>query len=243
MLKQRYLFPIVYAIFLIPVVIGSPVTCRVLVFATCAVLAFLINTRTILNIIALLATSLCTLIPFLLIVQGAVCSSSGSPISSPLLDCVIERSLAVLLSVGLLTSVLLLAVANEWQGSVVGTVNRMSLPRDVRLMVVVAGAMIGEFRRAVIRVHHAFTARGDALPSVNWRNVTVLPSMLGSVWASVLNGAAERLKGHWSSDTFWARYVPVRQRLQRSPGTGYSDIAVLAAAGLVIFLLLERVRW
>lgn len=150
--------------------------------------------------------------------------------------CVSQKSLAVLLNVGSFSSVFLLAAANEWRDSLVATINGMYLPRRVRMMTIVSGAMVGEFRRAIFRVHQAFTARGEAMPSVNWRNLSVLPAMLGAVWASVLNGAVERIRGQWSSDNFWARYVPVgRPNDERAT---LSDVAVLCVGGIVVGLFL-----
>ena len=186
MLSTKYLFPAAYLVFLLPAVPGLPIEAKAAVLVACCCLAFAINARSIIRIVGLLLTALCTLVPFLVLVQSAVCSSSINSMSVPLVPCVAQKSLAVLLNVGLLSSVFLLAAANEWRGSLVATINGMCLPRSIRMMAIVSGSMIGEFRRAMIRVHHAFTARGKAMPSANWRNLIVLPSMLGAVWASVL---------------------------------------------------------
>lgn len=237
MLKNRHLFPAVYAVFLLPTVLGYPIRAKVVLFVACAGLAFIINARPIVRIVILFLTSLCTLVPFLILVQSAVCSSLEQIVWQSLTQCVLQRSFAVLINVGLFSSVLLLAVANEWQESLVTTINRMWLPRNIRVMIIVSGAMIGEFRRAMLRVHHAYTARGEAMPSVNWRNLIVLPSMLGAVWASVLNGSTERLKGQWSSDRFWTRYVPAGR--PSNTGTALSDVAVLCAGGIAVGVLLE----
>lgn len=146
--------------------------------------------------------------------------------------CMTQKSIAVLLNVSLLSSVSLLAVANEWRGSMVVTINGMCLPRNIRIIAIISGAMIGEFERAMIRVHHAFTARGEAMPSMSMRNLFVLPAMFGAVWASVLSGVVERFHGQWSSEAFWARYVPARS--QGHTRLALSDITVLIAGGLVI---------
>lgn len=241
MLRTRYLFPSVYAVFFLPAALGSPVAVKVAVLVACPCLALAINMRPITRVVALLLTALCTLVPFLMLVQSAVCSSSASAMPASLVLCITRKSLTVLLNVGLLSSVFILAAANEWRGSLVATINGMCLPRSVRMMAIVSGAMIGEFRRAMIRVHHAFTSRGEAMPSVNWRNLIALPSMLGSVWASVLSGVVERFKGQWSSDTFWARYVPASR--QTDSETARSDLAVLGAGGLVIGMLLAGLRY
>jgi hypothetical protein len=240
-LRNRYLFPAIYVAFLLPAALGMPVEAKVAVLVTCPSLAVAINLRQTARIIVLLLTALSTLVPFLLLVQSAVCSSSMYAVSEPLVHCIVQRSFVVLLNVGLLSCVFMLAAANEWRGSLVATINRMCLPRSVRMTAIVSGAMIGEFRRAVIRVHHAFTARGDAVPSVNWRNLIVLPAMLGAVWASVLSGEVERVKGQWSSDRFWGRYVPAQRRADRRAAT--SDLVVLGAGGLLIAVLLVRARY
>lgn len=240
-LRNRYLFPAAYALFFLPAALGSPLEVKIGVLILCPSLAFTINLRAIIRIVGLLLTALCTLVPFLFLVQSAVCSSSVESVSRPLMHCIIQRSLAVLLNVGLLSSVFLLAAANEWRGSLVATINGLCLPRSVRMMAIVSGAMIGEFRRAMIRVHHAFTARGEAMPSVSWRNLIVLPLMLGAVWASVLSGVVERVRGQWSSDRFWTRYVPARRGIDER--TTVSDLAVLGSGALVIGVLLARLRY
>jgi hypothetical protein len=237
MLRMRYLFPAVYLVFLLPAALGSALEAKVAVLVACPSLAVAINFRAIARIVVLLLTALCTLVPFLLLVQSAVCSSSIYSTPGSLVLCATQRSLAVLLNVGLLSSVFLLAAANEWRGSLVATINAMYLPRSVRMMAIVSGAMIGEFRRAMIRVHHAFTARGQAMPSVSWRNLIFLPSMLGAVWASVLDGVVERVRGQWSSDRFWARYVPAGRRTDVR--AALSDLAVLGAGALVIGIFLS----
>lgn len=240
MLRHRYPFPAVYAVFFLPAAIGSPLEGKLAVLVACPILALAINVRPVGRIVVLLLTALCTLVPFLVLVQSAVCTSSLIAVPASVVLCITQRSLAVLLNVSLLSSVFMLAAANEWRGSLVETINRMCLPRSVRMMAIISGAMIGEFRRAMIRVHHAFTARGEAMPSVHWRNLIVLPSMLGAVWASVLSGAVERFRGQWSSDRFWARYVPAGRRTDDR--TALSDLVVLAAGGLVIGALLVQLR-
>jgi hypothetical protein len=236
MMRNRYLFPGIYAVFLLPSLLGSSVEAKVAVLIACPSLAFVINLRPIVRILVLLLTALCTLVPFLLLVQSVVCSSPTYSAPESLVHCITQRSLAVLLNVCVLSSAFLLATANEWRGSLVATINRMCLPRSVRMMAIVSGAMIGEFRRSIIRIHQAFTARGQAMPSINWRNLIVLPSMLGAVWAAVLNGVVERVRGQWASDGFWERYVPaVRQADVR---VALPDIAVLGAGVLVIGVLL-----
>jgi len=108
-------------------------------------------------------------------------------------------------------------------------------------MAIVSGAMIGGFRRSMFRVYHAFTARGEAMPSVHWRNLIVLPTMLGAVWAAELNGVVKRVKGQWSSDTFWARYVPADRPIDSA--CTKSDVLVLSAGGLLIGVLLVSFRF
>lgn len=228
----RYLFPALYVVFLFPSTPGAPIEAKIVAFFMSSILAFVINMRSIIRIVLLLVTALGTLVPFLFLVQSAICSSVTNLPTGAFLLCVMQRSLAVLLNVGLLSSVFMLAAANEWRGSLVATINGMFLPRSVGIMAIVAGAMIGEFRRAMIRVHHAFTACGKAMPSANWRNLVVLPSMFGAVWASVLVGVVERMKGQWSSDLFWERYLPLERKTDAR--ITFSDLMVLGASGLVI---------
>jgi hypothetical protein len=236
MLRRRYLFPGIYITFFLPMLMQTPYETRAALCAIIFVVALVINGRAIMPLVLLIITSLITLIPFLFLVQAAVCSSSDQSTWLPLVVCTVKKTLGILLNIGLLSSVLLLVAANEWHGSLVASINRMMLPRTIRIMAIVSGAMIGEFRRAVLRVHHAYTARGEAMPSVHWRNLVVLPGMLGAVWASVLNGAAERLRGQWSAERFWERYVPLRQ--PQAEEIAFSDHMVLGAAGLVITILL-----
>ena len=213
MLKSRYLFPAVYTIFLLPFVLDSSLILKALFLITYVCLACVINIRSITGFLILFLIAQSTFAPFLVLVQSAMCSSSSMQfLSSAFTRCVVHESLAVQINVSSLYAVFILAVANEWRGSLVLTMNSMNLPRTVRTIAIVSGAMIGEFRRAVFRVHHAFTARGDAMPSVSWRNVIVLPVMLGTIWSSVLSGVVDRVNGQWSSDSFWARYVPAKRR-------------------------------
>jgi hypothetical protein len=236
---MRYFFPLTYLIFLTPAAAGLPLELKIIDFVSCFCFAIAVGRRTVFRLASLLVVALFTLLPFLAFVQTAFCSSIDLH-SSTMVSCIVTRSGAVLLNVGLLSSVFLMAVANEWRGSLVATVNGMCLPRRLSIMVIISGSMIGEFRRAMIRVHHAFTARGKALPSVSWRNLVVLPVMLGAVWASVLDGAVERINGQWSSDRFWTTYVaPSRPFNIRS---FLSDFAVLGAGALVAWYILIELR-
>jgi hypothetical protein len=142
-------------------------------------------------------------------------------------------------TVGLAASILLLAAANEWKGSLLATVNGLWLPRSVRMMLVVTGVMSGDFRQAMTRVHHAFTAQGKASPKFSFRNLVVLPHMLACVWAAVLCRAAERLDQHWSSPAFWDAFIP----RNAAPAAFarrvlWKDAAVLASAAAVSALSL-----
>lgn len=235
MLKNRYLFPAIYVALLLPAILGSSTNIKAVALCACLSLALIVNLRSIVRIGLLLLTAFCTLIPFLLLVQSAICSSHQTILLS-LGDCVIQSSVAVLLNVGSLSAVFLLATANEWRGSAVETINGMAIPRTVRTMAIVSSAMIGEFRRAMTRVHQAFTARGEAMPSISARNLIVLAPMLGAAWASVLNGVVERTKEQWSSEAFWERYVTARR--QQSATIALSDLSVLGLSGIVIVLML-----
>src|ERR1700722_2281800 len=158
MLRRRYLFPAVYLAFLLPFALGVPVAAKLAVLVACPSLALAINSRAIARIAILLLTALCTFVPLLLLVKGSLCSSLPRGAAETLFSCVAQRSVAVLLNVCLLSSVFLLATANEWRGSLVATMNNMCVPRSVRMMAIVSGSLIGEFRRAMNRVYQAFTA-------------------------------------------------------------------------------------
>jgi len=235
MWRARYLFPAAYFVLLLVATLASSMNLKLFVVLTCLGLALLVNRHPVSRFLVLFVTALGTLVPLLVFVQSTICSSLMP--SKPLALCTIERSATVLLNVGLLTSIFILAAANEWRGSLVETVNGMYLPRNVRIMAIVSGAMIGEFRRAIIRVHHAFTARGEAVPAVSWRNFLALPSMLGVVWAAVLTGVVERINGQWSSDRFWARYVPSWRRRET---VKWSDLIVVATCGGLIGIVLDQ---
>jgi hypothetical protein len=240
MMRQRYLFPYLYIIFLFPLFLGSTVTLQASVFGACLILALSIRRQTLWNIAPVMLASVGTLTPFLIVVEWAVCSSAGLTSSLSTFDCVWQRSVEVLLKVGLGASVLLLAASNEWRGSLVETSNSMWLPRSVRTIVIVAGVMIGEFRKAMIRVHHAFTARGEAFPALHWRNLVALPQILVCVWGSVLRSSSERLDAQWSSQVFWDRFVPAKQRVESNPlKMATSDFAVIIAAGFTVALMVH----
>jgi hypothetical protein len=224
----RSLFPAIYLALLLPEIPAVPVWVRAAAFGTSVLLALCINFRIVHRPATLLATSLLTLTPLVLVAQAAVCSSPLYAGSNPFLTCVGSRSSAVLLNASLLSAVSLLATANEWRGSLVATINGLALPRMVRLMAIVSGAMIGDFGRAISRVHLAFTARGRAMPSIHWRNLLALPLMIGPIWAAVLDGVVERSREQWASDAFWTRYVPSDVRLERH--WRLADVAVVAAA-------------
>jgi hypothetical protein len=240
MLTRRILFPTVYLVFLLPLITSSTAL-RAVVLIACPVIALAIGFRRVKAMFILLATAFGTLIPLLLLVQADVCSSAAFGAASGFLSCIAERSVAVILNVCLLSSLSLLAVANEWRGSLPPTINRMGLPRSIRVMTIVSGAMIGGFRRSMYKVHHAFTSRGDALPSFNWKNAAALPTMLGVAWASELNGAVNKIKGQWASDSFWERYVPDRIAKAETKYT-ISDLIVLIVATALIVAFALQVR-
>jgi len=216
---------------LVPAVLNSSQPLKLFVLVACPCLAFLINWRSVSHLVGLLSIALGTLVPFLLLVQSGVCSASLRKIHD-LPDCVLHRSVDVLLNVCLLSAALILATANEWRGSLPATINNMGLPRSIRSTTIVAGSMIGEFQRAMLRVHHAYTARGEAVPAIHWRNLVVLPRMLGAVWAAELNGFVERIQGQWSSDQFWMRYVPPISQCEIT--FRKSDLTVLVLGGAVL---------
>jgi hypothetical protein len=231
MFKERYVFPTVYLLLVLTALLEPSIRIRLGLICACVLLSLLINARAISRFFILILLALCTLIPLLLLVQGAVCSSAQVQ-NLPWGSCVAERIVRVLLNMGALTAIFLLASANEWRGSIVQTVNRLTLPRNIRMIAIIAGAMIGDFRRGMTRVHQAFTARGDATPAIAARNIFVLAPMLGIVWASVLTGVVERFKAQWSSEEFWERYVPSRNR--HPLPISFGDLAVYALTCLTV---------
>jgi hypothetical protein len=231
MISHRFLFPAIYPFFLVPT-FSSPVYVKlaIVIGGPCLALAF--NFRAIRRLGMLLLVALVTLLPMLLLVQTAVCTSPSVPLFDSLASCIVQRSVAVLLNVCGLSSVFLVAAANEWRGSLVATINGMCLPRQVRVMAIVSAAMIGGFRRSMLRVHHAYTARGEAMPAIHLKNLLVLPTMLGTVWAAELNGLVLRVKGQWSSDTFWTRYVPANSVAETT--LTFSDVTLVVAGVLLL---------
>lgn len=229
-----YLFPAIYSMFLLPLLFGWPGAIKVALALVCLCAALVINARFIRRIVILLLVGACTLIPFLALVQSAICSSEATTVGQTFERCVIGRSTGVLSNIALLSSAFLLAAANEWRGSGLATFNGMRLPRSVRIMAIVAAAMIGEFRRAMTKVHQAFTARGEATARLTLGNFVMLAPMLGVVWASVLDGLVDRLRGQWSSERFWDRFVPVRASESRCAA---SDLTVLGIGALTLGLM------
>ncbi len=234
--SRRYFFPYIYLVLLLPLAVSLPVFVKATLLAVCLGLALAIRRDVARNLAPAILASLTTMIPLLIVVQSAVCSSSGLT-TLPEFDCVKERSIEVLLKLGIGIAVLVLAASNEWRGSLLETSNAMWLPRSVRVMIVIAGVMVGEFRKATIRVQHAFAARGDVAPSFHWRNVIALPRMLGCVWASVLKLSAERINTQWSSPAFWDKYVPAGHELAGSGAKmSAADAVVITAGGTALTL-------
>lgn len=231
--RKRFLFPAIYLALLIPVGSNLNEQAKFALVGLYTVLALGVNGRAMARMAVLIAISLTTFLVLSLIVQSAICSRSAEQGWRPIIDCAFNNSAKVLANVALLSAAVLVATSNEWRGSLVATIGGLTLPRSVRMMVMVSGAMMGEFQRAATRVHHAFTARGDASPSLRWRNLMALPSMLGVMWASVLNNATERLEGQWSANEFWERYVPSEQEVGSAT---LSDAIVIIVAGTVAAL-------
>jgi hypothetical protein len=232
MLHQRSPFPIVYIILLLPL-FATSIELKTASIVTYPILGLIISRRPAAVLLLLIGTALATLVPLLVVVQAAVCSSSAYEVVTPFERCIFARSVNLLLNICLLSSISVLAAANEWRGTLPATINRMGLSRNIRIIVIVAIAMIGGFRRSFYKIHHSFTSRGEALPSLNWRNLVSLPIMLGATWATELNSAASRINGQWSAPAFWASYVP-DDPSERQMAYTAGDIVVLAAASLVL---------
>jgi hypothetical protein len=228
---QRYAFPAIYVSLLLPVLLGAHSLLKALVVASSIMLAALLNPAPATRVATLLLLAFGTLVPLLVIIQGSACWGMPAPASTVFL-CVAGRVGGVLSNAAILGTTIMLVAANEWRGSLLTTVNGLTLPRSVRFVAVAAGASIGEFRRAAFRVHQAFTGRGEASPGFSWRNLRALPAMLAATWAAVLSGAAVRLQEQWAPDAFWVRYVPSgRSRLGMITNR---DAVVMLYCGLVI---------
>ena len=190
------------ALILVAVFGGESV--RLTITLSCIVVALIRNKQVVASMMQLMCLTLLTFIPFLLIIQSSICSTGGIPI----VECSLARATPIFAKVISIFALTLLVIAYTWRGNVLRTVNALTLPRPVRIMVVISSAMVGEFRKAMFRVHHAFTSSGQASPSMHVRNILVLPRILAGVWASVVWVVDERLNQHWSSDTFWDHFIP-----------------------------------
>lgn len=236
------LFPHIYILFLTPLFVGDLTKVKVATVMLSVILSFTISPLMVRTMGALIFTSLLTLLPFLLVVQGAVCSGgTGNDIANTV-NCAAQASLNVMLNLGVAVSALLLASANEWRGSLLDTVNGLRIPRSLRMMFVVSGVMIGDFRKAMSRVHHAFTARGEASPSFSISNVTVLPRMLACTWAAVLSLAAERLSNNWSAPSFWDAFIPPSDQMSVPIARSVRQDVAIIAVSITIFVLSIWIR-
>jgi hypothetical protein len=113
------------------------------------------------------------------------------------------------LSIGIaLASISLLVSCMEWRGSALKTVNGMGLPRDLRIIGALVGSLVGDFSKAIQKVHFSTTARGQTAPRFAFRNFLSLPFLVRRIWIIVFGVAASRLTLQWSSDQFWERYIP-----------------------------------
>jgi hypothetical protein len=204
---RRYPFPAVYLALLLPIPLGSDIVVRVGSIAGSAGIAALLNPPMFRRVLGLLLLTFASLLPLLALVQGTACWSQ--PVQGVGYGrCVVAHSGAVVLNTATLAAVVLLAATREARGSLLETVNQLGLPRTLRMIAIVAAAMVGEFRKAASRVFQAFTGTGAASPAASLRNVTVLPAMLAVMWAAVIKGAESRLGEQWGADAFWERYVP-----------------------------------
>jgi hypothetical protein len=228
---KRYAFPVIYVAALLPILLDSNPLVKLSIVAGCAAAAAFINPTPAFRVAILLLLALGSLIPLLAIVQGSACWGPHPP-WAVFFQCVGTRAGIVLLNAAILGATVMLAVANEWRGSMLTTINGLFLPRSLRFVAVVAGAMIGEFQKAGSRVHQAFTGRGEALPAISWRNAIALPAMLAATWAAVLNGAAARLGEQWASDAFWSKYVPNAQ--DRLGTMTNRDALVIVGCGMIV---------
>lgn len=232
---RRYVFPGAYVGLLLPVMLHSDPRAKFLVILAAVLLAFLADRKIASRVAALLSLALGSLTVLLALVQGSVCWRESTGLTA-LSYCVGVSGGGTVLNAAVLGSALMLGVTNEWRGSLVTTLNGLWIPRSVRLVGIVAGAMIGEFQRAAFRVHQAFTGRGEALPGVNWRNAIALPAIMAATWTAVLSGAAARLDLQWGAEPFWARYVPVGRG--RLPRISDRDLVVMSGCALAAAIAL-----
>ena len=204
----RHIFPYVYVAFFVPLLAGQETFLLAGLAGIYLLICLLIKPPVVRFAAPLLLASFVTLTILTGIVQGAACSSAAmSPVES-IWGCIWRETAVVVSRVALVTSVLLLVLSNEWRQSLLSSVNGLRLPRQVRMIAALGIVMAGDFRKALSRVHQAFTARGDAGPGFSWRNAIALPSMLATAWASVLNIMSERMQNQWASEIFWESVIP-----------------------------------
>jgi hypothetical protein len=234
-MSTRRFFPYVYLAFALPLLFGTPLSLA-LTAGSCLALAAALNPRSFLGLMPLVAMSLLTFALLLGLVQTAVCGSSLEARYASLGGCLAARLPPTFLGVALLAALMVLAACHERRASLVDTVNGLFLPRRIRLITTVAAAMVGEFRKAFMRVHHAATARGDASPGLRFANLTALPRILACTWAAVLTAASGRLAEQWATNAFWNRYVPQAIDAAAVHRDARRDAAVIAAA-VAVFIV------
>lgn len=237
----RLLFPLVYIALLAPLAFPDlPLEFKLALFLVCFCFGLLINAKIVKGVLPTILASLATLTPFIGIVQWAKCSSFEI-IQNTVSQCVITETASVLVTFGLGTSVFLLAVTNEWRGSLLNSINGLRIPRSVRTISIVGSVLIGEFRKTMARTHLAFSARGQAYPSLHWRNFFILPAVLGCVWSAVLKMSADRLDLQWSSQTFWDKYIP--HKISEVKTSSFDLIILLIAFATIAFLILSMTKF
>jgi hypothetical protein len=201
-------FPAAYLLLWIPAALLGHTDLRFGIALVALLISIVIGGSTVRRFAAVYGFALLAYAVLLGIVKAASCSAAGIPLDPTMFTCVTENAISSVGLVAALLSIVILAIANERRGSLVHTVNALTLPRDVRIVCAIAGSLLGEFRRASIRVHHATTAQGQASPRRSLRNLAALPRLAAATWASVLSAAVQRMSHQWSSEAFWDHYFP-----------------------------------
>lgn len=202
------LFPAAYILLWLPAALLASGWVQAAIIGAALMTGLLANALTMRRYAQVVFPALLVFSLLLSVVRAAECSAKTLPTGASLASCTASSALPWLNSVAALFAVVMMAAAVEWRGSLTRTVNGLALPRQLRALIAMAGAMIGEIRRVIPRVYHAATARGDAAPGRSLRNLTALSRVASPIWSSLLVSLVPRMRHQWASEAFWERYVP-----------------------------------
>ena len=238
-------FPSAYLLLWFPAVLLGHLGLRVGIAVAAILVSIAIGNPIVRRFVPLFGLALLLYALLSAIVNGASCSARGIPLDPTIIPCIFSGAGPSVALIAALLSTVLLAIGNEWRASLVKTVNSLTLPRDVKIVCAIAGSLLGEFRRASLRVHHATTAQGEASPKRSFRNLTALPRLAAATWASVLSAAVLRLRHQWASDAFWDHYFPRDcAQLRSSIREAKWDVTILAigiaSLGWAIFATIAK---